>query len=228
MYRISVTTLEKFRRFMSEASPFDTEESLLESIKGLFTGNPKTAFGTAYHSLLEGQYRPNGNGMVWAKGYCFTQQQAAPALLYRSEHTAIVSEVTVSKIYETNLFPIQVSGRVDALEGLFIRDSKTKFRQLDCHEYIDSCQWKFYCDMLQADTFYYDVFEVKGFPDDATMELKMFPDVRVEAVQSIQCIRYDGLYADIRVILDDFLAYVANRNLWQYLKPALITESILD
>lgn len=228
MYRISVTTLEKFRRYMADASPFDTEQSLLDSIKGLFTGNPKTAFGSAYHCLLEGKYRPTTNGMVWANGHVFTPQQAAPALLFRSEHMDIVSEVNVSKIYETKILPIQVSGRVDALEGLFIRDGKTKFRSIDWHEYIDSCQWKFYCDMIGADAFYYDVFEVRGFPDDVNMDVKMFPDVQVLQAQSIQCVSYGGMQADILSILNGFLEYVASRKLWQFLKPAIPSESILD
>lgn len=35
MYRISVTTLEKFRRFRDKASIYDTEESLIETLSGV-------------------------------------------------------------------------------------------------------------------------------------------------------------------------------------------------
>ena len=229
MYRVSVTTIESFRRYITEASPFDTEEKLLESIKGIFIGNPKTEFGSAYHYILEGKHRPafKGSG-VWAKGFSFTEQQAAPALQYRRDHSDIVSEVQVSKIYQTKFFPIQVSGRVDAIEGMCVRDGKTKFRSIDWQEYQSSCQWKFYLDMLNADVFYYDVFEVKGFPDDASMNTKIYPDVVIKDYESYKCIGYTGVSAEINLLLNDFLDFVANRNLWQYLKPALTYDSILD
>lgn len=215
---------------MCEASPFDTEESLLDSIKGIFAGNPKTEFGSAYHCLLEGKYRPafKGGG-VWTQGFTFTAQQAEPALAYRNAHPDIISEVQVSKVYDTTYnIPIQVSGRVDAVEGLQIRDGKTKFRTIDLHEYVDSCQWKFYLDMLEADVFYYDVFEVKKFPTEATMDTKMYPEVEILWPVTIECIRYDGMASEINALLNDFLNYIGNRNLWQFLKPALTHESILD
>lgn len=213
---------------MCEASPFDTEASLLEGIKGIFVGNPKTEFGSAYHSVLEGKFKPARNGSVWARGFTFSQDQAAPALRYRREHADIISEVQISKEYYTKFFPIQVSGRVDSIEGLHVRDSKTKYRSIDWHDYVDSCQWKFYLDMLNAESFYYDVFEIKGFPDHATMDMKMYPGVRVLEPESFNCVRYQGMTSEIITLLNDFLEYVADRNLWQFMKPALQLDSILD
>lgn len=228
MYRISVTTLECFRRYLTEASPFDDEVRLLETLRGVFVGNPKTQFGAAYHKILEGKYTRGRGGNVYANGYLFTEDQAAPALEFRSLHPDVTTEVAVAKTYDTHFFPIQVSGRVDALEGLFIRDGKTKFRPVAWEEYMASCQWKFYCDMLGADSFFYDVFEVKHFPDDVDLQTKFFPDVQVRPVQSICCTTYGGMDEELSTLLNDFLGYIANRKLWKFLKPALNNESILD
>lgn len=227
MYRISVTTLESFRRYMTEGSPFDTEEKLIESLKGIFVGNPKTQFGSAYHSVLEGKYYRGRGGNVYAQGYLFTEEQAAPALRFREDHPGNVHEVNVAKIYETDYFNVQVTGRVDALEGLYIRDGKTKFRQIEWRDYMDSCQWRFYCDMLSADVFFYDVFVIRNFPDDADMQTKFFPDVLIGDAQSFQCSMYAGMRGELHTLLNDFLGFVASRKLWQYLKPALNNESVV-
>lgn len=53
MYRISVTSLEKFRRYLEGVSSYDTEEALLETLSGEFKGNAYTRIGTAFHNVVE-------------------------------------------------------------------------------------------------------------------------------------------------------------------------------
>ena len=53
---IRVTQLEKFRRYIeqSEYANYEiTEQSVIESITGVFTGNEQTRIGTAFHSIVE-------------------------------------------------------------------------------------------------------------------------------------------------------------------------------
>ena len=51
---IRVTTLESFRRFRDNVTEtYDTEEKLIEHIKGEFKGNCKTEIGSAFHYLIE-------------------------------------------------------------------------------------------------------------------------------------------------------------------------------
>jgi hypothetical protein len=83
MFRISVTTLEKFRRYMAGVSAFDTEESLIESIKGIFKGNDKTRFGNAYHELIEGKYVCPDQDLYQVGGHHFSAAQARPAVAYK-------------------------------------------------------------------------------------------------------------------------------------------------
>jgi hypothetical protein len=232
MYRISVTTLEKFRRYMCEESSFDSEASLIESIKGLFTGNDKTKFGGAYHELIEGKYQYAG-GLFKSGDFIFSKEQAEPALYYREQHPLMVHEMTISKVYDTLYWPIQVGGRLDGIEGIEIRDIKTKFRAFSVEEYLDSCQWKFYLDIQDLEVFWYDVFEVKGFDGLPNLSKQKFYSVydekkiKIIPHPAIHCLRYEGMDHDLISLINSFLEYMHNRNLLTYLKPALQYEDFI-
>lgn len=228
MRRVSVTTLEKFRRYMAETSPRDTEQALIESMSGQFLGNDKTKFGSAYHKILEGDYVAHENEIAVVgddrEVFVFTKEQYQPALDFREQHIYMVHEIDQRKNYITSYGEIQVTGRVDGLQAMKARDGKTRFRNLDESEYRDSCQWKFYLDMLDIDEFYYDVFEVKGFT-----ELKgsphRFPGVTIVKHDPIPCMRYHGMEEELNTLLNDFLAYVENRRIHHLLKPAFSNEN---
>jgi hypothetical protein len=230
MYRVSVTTIEKFRRYMTEASSLDTEDALIQSIKGIFEGNDKTKVGTAFHKIIEGDVQRLPGKNFLADGISFTYAQARPAIEYRKRHPKLFQEQNIRQVFETARFPIQVTGRVDALEGLYIRDSKTKFRNIDIREYIDSCQWKFYLNMMGAHTFFFDVFEVKGFDKlhNCQDRLELGESVSIIAHDPIECIAYPEMEDEIVSLLHDFLDYIDNRNLSQFLKPALPDASIFE
>lgn len=231
MKRISVTMLEKFRRVMAGASGFDTEESLIECITGKFTGNPKTHFGGAYHQILEGDFQKISPTKVKAGSYVFTAAQAKAALDYRKKHPGITHEMSIRKIYDSKYFPIQITGRVDAAEGLAIRDTKTKFGHIDWQDYIDSCQWKTYLSVLEADVFFYDLFLVKGFEDQfiTTPEgLAIPPDVIIEAQEPLKCLRYAEMEYDIISLMNEFLDYLNRKNIVHLLKPALADGPIFS
>ncbi len=221
MYRISVTTLEKFRRFMSEASPYDTEESLIASLSGEFKGNAKTFYGTGFHAIVEGDYKME-NDHVLASGIMFTPEQAAPAFDYRNAHPLMVHEMALQQVYETNRFPIQVGGRVDGIEGAVIRDLKTKYRSPTVLEYQNSFQWRFYLDIMDLDLFYFDLFEVRKF-NEFNIESEgphFLPDAVIEAYPEIPCLRYERMHDDCLSLLNEFLDYIDTRNFYHYLKPA--------
>lgn len=221
MQRVSVTTLEKYRRYMAEASSFDTEEALIESLKGLFKGNDKTKFGGAYHKIIEGNYFWSFD-KVHADEFVFTADQAQPAIEYRAAHRSMVHEMDIKKTYQTSFFPIQVCGRVDGIEGAHIRDGKTKFRSVKFQEYIDSCQWKFYLDSLGVNTFWYDLFEVQGFKElPAKPPFIMEEGVKVISHEPLKCERYPGMEEEISSLLNSFLEYIHNRGFISLLKPAL-------
>lgn len=228
MKRISVTTLEKFRRYMTEASSFDTEEALIESLKGIFKGNDKTDFGGAYHKIIEGVFEDySGNIFVRdnKKEFVFNPAQARPALEYRRDHPRMVHEMDVRKIYTTAFGDVQVTGRVDGIEGAITRDVKTRFKSMNDEEYRESAQWKFYLDMLESDVFFYDVFEIKGFDALPIQKPYIMPDVIIIPHPALKCERYESMKDDIEALLNDFMGYIDNRNFYDLLKPAIINET---
>ena len=63
MYTVRVTQLEKFRRYMDSVSPFDTEQSVIDTLSGEFKGNEYTWIGTAFHKIVEEGEKAWENGL---------------------------------------------------------------------------------------------------------------------------------------------------------------------
>ncbi|MGN6435981.1 MAG: hypothetical protein ACTHMM_05580 [Agriterribacter sp.] len=226
MKRIAVTTLEKFRRCLQAVSTFDTESALIESIKGLFIGNSKTRFGGAYHKIIEegdkNLTKHNGQLGFLIEDHFFSWEQAKPAVDYRNDHSLMVHEMDLRKTYSTQYGDIQLTGRIDGIEGRIVRDAKTKFQSVSVSEYMDSLQWRVYLDILELDTFYYDVFEVRRFKE--TVGSPLVYDVDVIPYGAIKCERYENMEEQIVTTLNQFMQYIDEKNLSQYLKPAHQTE----
>ncbi|WP_346318213.1 hypothetical protein [Chitinophaga sp. YIM B06452] len=207
---------------MKEVSEFDTEAALIETLQGIFQGNDKTKVGSGFHGLIEGKYNRQGN-LYAAEDILFTQDQAAVAIDFRNSHPLMIPEVTIYHTYTTAFFPIQVSGRVDGIEGTKVHDHKCKFRTPPFTEYLDSVQWKVYLDALASDIFQYNIFEVKDF--DALIGDGPFivdEGVSFLAHEPMICTRYESMQQEIISLLNYFLDYVHSRGLLQYLKPAIV------
>lgn len=237
---IRVTTIESFRRFV-EQSEYDnyeiTEQSVIDGITQEFTGNEYTRIGTAFHSVVESgkpectkaeagerkflyygkvQTEPVPVGRTFdIDGYSVTLDvnQCKVALTYRNEHLNAFHEVRQFKDYGEAI----VTGQADMIDGLEIRDIKTKFSPVRDSDYINSCQWKFYLDIFGADTFHFDLFQFEGYKlekhgyDVRGLNLKRYEP-------SITCYRYDNMQADIEFLLGMFLDWAKQRNLMKYFK----------
>ncbi len=218
--------IEKFRRFMTEASPYDTEEALIETIKGIFLGNDKTKTGAAFHKLIEGDYKRQDDLYI-ADNIAFLPDQAEPALDFKNEHPLMVHEVNIKKDYIIGPYSIRVTGRVDGLEGINIHDSKTKFRSIKYQEYIDSYQWRFYEDILDLDNCFYDLFEVIGFEDLRGSTPYKLPGVFFIPHEPLQCVRYADLEQDCIRLLTEFMNYIDTRNFYHLLKTVTVNETAI-
>lgn len=204
---------------MNEVSSFDTEEALIETIRGIFIGNDKTRVGGAYHSIIEGKYRFDAaKGLYHADDIIFTAEQALPAREFKRAHAGMIHEVLIRKIYHVRDKRILVSGRVDGLEGASIRDTKCKFRDPDFGEYLDSYQWRFYLDMLELDSFFYDLFEVRGFEALQGNAPYFLPDVEFLPAEALYCHRLDYLHESCLQLLQEFMDYIEAKNFYHYLK----------
>ena len=214
--------MEKFRRFICGTSPYDTEESLLETLSGAFKGNEYTAIGTAFHSVVEngvaGLQSQNGIYDIEAEGRVvrLNKNHVEIAGAYRAGLKGASFEVKIGKDYDTPFFPIHVSGRTDIIHGLEVRDTKTKYSTPKMQDYCDSYQWRYYLDILQADTFYFDVFYFEKYKKEEhgtdVSSLILTP------YEPIECIRYAQLEYDTQQLVSDFCEYITFRNYHHLLK----------
>jgi len=185
-FRVSITLLEKFRRYHANQSSYDTEKALMDALQGVFLGTDKTTIGTAYHSQIEkSKYFPMVHqgteyAIISQKGITngFDREvpyiglpiaSMMPIFEYSDAHYRMFKEIPISKMYSTRIpgtgeIGFCVSGRCDGIEGITIRDAKFKFRDTtDISEYTESMQWKLSLDITEAKMFCFDLFTVENY-----------------------------------------------------------------
>lgn len=236
---IRVTQLEAFRRYMeqSEYANFEiAEQSVIDSITGVFEGNTYTRIGTAFHKIVEEgtpQFEKVDAGERTFLYYGKEQKETIPcgrafdiegnkvildipqckvALEYRNEHPDALHEIRSYKDFGDAV----ITGCADMIDGIEIRDIKTKYSTPSDAYYINSCQWKFYLQLFNADVFLFDLFVFEGYDKD-----KHGYDVRGLPLRRhnppITCYRYEGMEKDNERLLRQFLEWVEFRGLTKYL-----------
>ncbi len=211
---IRVTQLEKFRRWRDGVSPFDSEQGVIDTLSGAFTGNEYTWIGTAFHKIVEQGESAWDNGIVHTQGgYVYLNEtQKDMAILYRETMPEAFHETRLSKQYPTNHGTVTVTGCADIIHGNVIRDIKTKYSAPVQQEYTDSCQWRFYLDIFDADRFAFDLFWFKNYNRDMGMDVSK---LELKQLDPIPCLRYANMERDLRILLDDFMDWIDYRNLYE-------------
>lgn len=223
MKRISITTLETYRKFLA-GDEWTTQQAMIEALTAPFQGNEYTRIGSAFHAIVEQgeavleELDEMGKFRVTVEGWpvIFNEEQVAMALKYRSKLPYAFHEEWIGREFHTPSMDIWVHGRVDVLHGLFVRDIKTKYSAVKLDDYTDSAQWKFYLDFTGLDTFYFDLFEFPGYKKE-----KHGYDVSslgIKPYGAIECLRYDGMVEENKQLVCDFTDFVTKFNLTQYLK----------
>lgn len=236
---VRVTTIEAFRRYMeqSEYANYEiTEQSVIDSITGVFEGNVYTHIGSAFHKIVEEgtpkcekvdagertflyygkeQKEPIPCGRAFdieGNKVILDVPQCKVALAYRNEHPDAFHEIRLYKDFGDAV----VTGCADMIDGIEIRDIKTKYSTPSDADYISSCQWKFYLQLFNADIFHFDLFVFDGYDKD-----KHGYDVRGLPLRRhnppITCYRYGGMEKDNERLLHQFLEWVEFRGLTKYL-----------
>lgn len=229
---VRVTLLESFRRYMSDECSYVKEQDVIDSITKKFEGNNYTRIGTAFHSIVETgkigyeevpegerEFTYYGKPVLSGRKFdvdnfdvIFDHDQCKVALEYREEFKGAFHEVREYKDYGNAI----VTGCADMIHGLTIRDIKTKYSVPNDSEYINSCQWRYYLDLFEADTFYFDLFVFGGYdPDKHKMDVRGLPLVRYHP--AIECNRYPQMEQENRNLLNQFLEWADFRNLTHYL-----------
>jgi hypothetical protein len=236
MKYIRTTLLESFRRMLyanpDSETQYDTEESFLNTLCGRFTGNDKTAVGTAFHAIVErgesvcdvkrspglSEFDPEtvrctvsieGNRRV-----AFNGRQMDAALDYRDELRGAFHEVPARKIFPTRYEDIEVSGTADVLHGIYIRDIKTRFSQMKTQDYRDSLQWRMYLSLFEMANFAYDVFEFANYAPEQGINVTGNPLVKHPP---IECAGYLTMESDLTALLNEFMEYIRFKNLDEYI-----------
>lgn len=236
---VRVTTIEAFRRYI-EQSDYDsyeiTEQSIIDNIIGEFKGNQYTKIGTAFHSIIETGCQPcelAPAGYRTYLSYGKETQESVPegrifnidgdnvvldlsqikvALDYRYQNIESFHEIRKYKNYGRAI----ITGCADVINGVQLRDIKTKYSNPSDKQYYDSCQWKYYLEMFGADIFDFDLFVFEGYKLD-----KHGFDVRglrlVPHTPPIRVYRYNGMEQDNLNLLNQFLDWCDYRGLTQYL-----------
>lgn len=218
---LRVTTIEKFRRYLTEVSSYDTEQAVIATLSGEFKGNEYSRIGTAFHKIIEEgemflghspdpySYDVNVDGHLVR----FSNRQAWEAITYRNEHPGAFHEIRKYKDYGRAI----VTGCADLIDGIELRDIKTKYSRVSDSDYIDSCQHRFYLDIFNADVFHYDLFIFEGYKVD-----KHGYDVRGLELKRhdppITCYRYPDMEADNLRLVNLFMDFAESRNLTRFLK----------
>ena len=237
MITVSVTILEKFRRFMGRASSKDTEQALIEAMTGKFKPTPETMIGRAFHRMCE---RPDltttklTKGRYWkiAEGVALPSEVEAYAAKYHKVHHGGVYEVKADKIYRILNRDIRVKGRLDLVEGMRVRDNKIRFNTLEvAEEYIDSLQWRLYLDMLGVDVFYYDIYNVLNYkkPEKPGKDgLLYVDDIQLKRLEPLMCCRYPTMDNDIRYWLTEFMKWAQYRKLMPLLNREEVANELFN
>lgn len=241
---VRVTQIEAFRRWtmQSDHDLYEIpEQSVIDSITGTFTGNDLTRVGTAFHAIVQTGClpctpAPSGTRSFTRYGHAETEPvpegrtftidghnvtldlaQIDTALAYRYSHRGAFHETRIYKDYG----PAVVTGCADMIDGITLRDIKTRFSPPQDTPYYDSCQWRFYLDMFGADTFLFDIFTFRGYSAE-----RHAADVRGLTLQAhtppISVYAYAAMRQDLDLLLRQFLQWADMRGLM----PALVKQKI--
>ena len=222
MKLIRVTQIEKFNRYMREASAYDTEQSVIDGISGTFKGNDYTYIGTAFHKLVEGDYSniaklDNGRAITIDDGYTILMdiEQCKVARDYADSMPLSFHELREYKAFNVNGEDVYITGCADIINGLHINDIKTKYSYICDDDYRDSFQWRMYLQLFEADVFTFDLFLFDGYKKDKNgLDVRGIPIVKHDP---IECIRYDKMETDNIQLIAEFLEWAKFRGVYDLL-----------
>lgn len=218
---IRVTMIEAFRRYLANGDNdyYEiTEQSVIDSVTGKFEGNTLTRIGTAFHHIAE---LGEDYGAPIEDGWQFnieghevrmSDAQRQVALDYSREHPFAFHEIRWRKDYGQAI----VTGCADMIDGLEIRDIKTKYSAPSDKDYIDSCQWRYYLDIFGANVFHFDLFVFQGY-DKEKHGYDVRPLELTRHTPPITCYRYPQMESDNIRLLNEFMDWAEARDLIKYL-----------
>lgn len=212
--RLAVTAIESFRLHITE--DWMTEERLLGDLLGVRQPTPEMEAGIAFEAML---CDPVGTALfrrgaalfgheLQLTGVCASGDfqmrsedvMQACAFIPELASPAAVWQVKPALVYDGHT----VVGKVDLMHGLRQWDIKTTQGTVDPENYLDSCQWRFYLDMLAAKQFTYAVYKI-AVAGDGT--------ISAEPPALINQWPYVGLHDECRQLVGQFVGFLQAKGL---------------
>lgn len=197
MIRLSVTHLDTFRYWRESE---DELPALVARLTGEEPPTPQMLASRAFHSWLENASPCETHAAVY-DGFRFDFAIDAELAL------PPIRELKAECVVQTAVGPVTLVGKVDALDGLTVRDYKLSER-FDAERYTESYQWRSYLMMFGAKRFIYDVFQARYDADR----------VYVYDYHQLAFAAYPGMEADVQHEVEA-LAEVVVRHVPQLIMP---------
>lgn len=198
-----VSELETFRRWREDEEA--DLPGLLARLRGEEAPSAKMAAGTGFHYALEhaqdGEY-----AVLQAPGYVFHLDVDGELEL------PAIRELRDAITYAVDGGQITVSGQIDARHGRRVDDHKTT-AQFDAESYFTGYQWRFYLEIHDADTFRWNVFEIR---EASATFLRLLPaelceqpgqHYVVHGMHRLEQHRYPGMADDCARLAADFYRF---------------------
>ncbi|MBE2188025.1 MAG: hypothetical protein KIT33_07910 [Candidatus Kapabacteria bacterium] len=212
MLKVAVTTIESFRNYLNGSIEL---EDLLKRVRGEFTPSRYMDLGSAFHDILEKaeeRFIPERNVFKAKNGIEFDFDIISPC--YEKIVQDAPFEVKITKIYKIGDEEVEVVAKVDQLYGNHIIENKTCWGMFDFERYFNSCQWKYYLDIFEAERVYYNVFclsdKVNG--------------IELRNIEQFSFNAYPDLSDDLYELLTDFVKFIHNQKLEEYFTPDYKSE----
>jgi len=209
--RVSVTTLESFRRYKTPGLCFclavcDCEARLIQRIKGVFVPTPKMEAGILFHLAMETGDRSRFNDSYMAALIMSARVGRAPDS--PGSHEA--------KFWWDDC-DVRVVGKWDYLSGGVVYDWKTTDKYT-AGSYEDSLQWRLTLTALPEVTWFrYDSFRVWQPAGDGLYSVKYLDRQEFS--------RYPLLEDDCRRWVREFKDYVSLRGLEEWVADRASNEA---
>lgn len=195
MKRYRVSNVARFAEWEKD-DDIETE-SLINDILGRSEPSKSMLAGTAFHSILERASAGDEIEEATQDGFTFIIGADLDIALGQ------IREIRSSKTYIVDGEPIVISGQLDSITGRRIEDHKTTSR-FDPDRYLAGWQWRLYCDIFDADTFRWNVFEIAELADDPMV-------YEVRSLHRLEQTRYPELGEDCQAVVERFARFVRER-----------------
>ena len=196
--RLSVTDIDQYRFYRSAEYQSLGPEDLASRLLHIQPASPAMLLGRRFEEWLESWLRSG---------------EMSPGFVLDLDRDIDILEVAVHqkrclKTYEVPGWSVTLSGRVDAIaEDGTVIDWKTTGKQINVENYMEAYQWRCYLDMIEADFFRYEVFQIRkdAVTDHAAIALQSYEGLQQDIETQIAAVTgaVEGLEKSGLVVVGD-------------------------